>query len=467
MASRSVDDYSCPVCHEIFSDPVVLSCSHSFCKDCLQRWWRMKGSRECPCCKIRSSKSDPPRNLVLKNLCEALLAQQAPAESEALCSLHSEKLKLFCLDHQQPVCVVCRDSKMHNSHKFRPIDEAAADQKEALQKVLKPLQERLEIFKEAKCNCNQTADHIKVQTQNTEKRIKEQFKKLHDFLRKEEEVRISALREEEKQKSQKMKEKIEALNREIAALSNTIRTTEVELRADDISFLKNYKAALKRIQQRPLLDDPELVSGALLDEVKHLGNLTFNIWNKMKEIITYTPVILDPNTADHELVLSEDLTSVRHGGRGQLPKNLERTKFSCSVLGSEGFNSGTHCWEVAVGANRDWELGVLGEHPQKSGRLLSVLWRIMFSDGKYTAFSTVGSEKDLPVEKQLQKIRVHLDFDEGKLEFSDVDTDTLIHTFTHTFTYTLFPYIYTENQVPLMIFPVKLSVKVGNLKGKI
>uniref|UniRef100_A0A3Q0S6Z6 RING-type domain-containing protein n=1 Tax=Amphilophus citrinellus TaxID=61819 RepID=A0A3Q0S6Z6_AMPCI len=31
---------SCPVCHDIFQDPVILSCSHSFCKACLQRWCR-------------------------------------------------------------------------------------------------------------------------------------------------------------------------------------------------------------------------------------------------------------------------------------------------------------------------------------------------------------------------------------------------------------------------------------------
>ncbi len=35
MASLS-EDFSCPVCNEIFKDPVVLSCSHSVCKECLQ-----------------------------------------------------------------------------------------------------------------------------------------------------------------------------------------------------------------------------------------------------------------------------------------------------------------------------------------------------------------------------------------------------------------------------------------------
>ncbi|XP_029287560.1 nuclear factor 7, ovary-like [Cottoperca gobio] len=455
MSSRSEEDLCCPVCHEIFKNPVVLSCSHSFCKDCLLRWWKGKERRECPCCKRRSSKSDPPRNLALKNLCEAFLLDR-----DHRCSLHSEKLQLFCLDHQQSVCLVCRDSKTHNNHRFRPIDEAAQDLKEELQKSLKPLEEKLKIFKEVKGNCDQTAEHIKVQARHTEMHIKEQFKKLHRFLQEEEEARICALRDEEDEKSQVMKEKIEALSRDIADLSDTIKVTEKELRAENVSFLQNYKAAVQRVQQRPLLEDPQLVSGALINEAKHLGNLSFIIWNNMREMVSYTPVILDPNTSDPELIVSEDLTSVRAGEKRQLPKNPERTKFSCSALGTKGFNSGTHSWDVDVGDNKDWELGVLGENIQKNGRLQSGLWRILFSNSKFTAFSTLGQEEDLPVKKKLRRIRVHLDFDKGNLSFFDLDTNTHIHTFTHTFTDTLFPYIYTENHLPLKILPAKVSVMV-------
>ncbi|XP_020505157.1 E3 ubiquitin-protein ligase TRIM39-like [Labrus bergylta] len=461
MASCSEEDLCCSVCSDIFKHPVILSCSHSFCEACLQRWWRKKQAQQCPFCK-RLSESEPLYNLELENLCEALLQkdQRASSDSEDLCSLHSYRLRLFCLDHQQPACVICRNSQNHINHTFRPIDETAIERKEDLEDFLKPLEDKLERCNKVKEHWDETGKHIKAQAADTERQIKEQFKKLHQFLEEEEEARVSALREEEQQKSRRMKEEMEALSREIAALSDTVRATDEELVASHVSFLKNYKAAWERVEQHSL-ENPKLPSGALIDVAKHLGNLSFNIWNKMKDMVSYSPVILDPNTAGSRLIVSEDLTCVRRGEEEQpLPDNPERIKGWGSVLSSEGFNSGTHSWDVQVGQNTIWDVAVCEESADRSQHIYFRLLGIGMFDDEYTLCTPSGNPVVVSVVGRPQRIRLNLDWDKGKLSFSDPDTNTHIHTFTHTFTEKLFPYIWCGESPALKILPLKVSVTV-------
>ncbi|XP_052406531.1 nuclear factor 7, ovary-like isoform X1 [Carassius gibelio] len=440
MASLSEDDIACPVCQEIFKNPVVLSCSHSVCKECLQQFWTTKKTQECPVCRRRSSKENPPVSLALKNLCESFLKERNEVRSsgsEEICSLHSEKLKLFCLEDKQPVCLVCVNSQKHDNHKFRPIDEVVSSYKEELNTALKSLQEKLKDNEKTKGELEKTAEHIKSQAEHTERQIKQQFEKLHQFLRDEEEATITALREEEEQKKQMMKEKLEEMNRHISALSHTIKDTEEKMRASDVCFLKEFPVSMERVQisSQP---DPQTPSGALIHVSRYLGNLSFRVWKKMQDIVQNTPVILDPNTAYQDLVLSDELTSVRYSSDHSVPDNPERfDSYSC-VLGSEGFNSGTHCWDVEVKQSKYWSLGVTTASNQRKG------WGFFNTDVWCVWYNQYGVSlaSGFHVKQNLDHVRVNLDYDRGTVSFSDLVTNTHLHTFTISFTHTLFPFFW-------------------------
>ncbi|XP_036373535.1 tripartite motif-containing protein 35-like isoform X1 [Megalops cyprinoides] len=464
------EDLTCPICRDIFSDPVVLRCSHSFCKACLQQYWAQAVSQECPVCRKTSSLKSPPRNLALKNLCEAFSKQRiqrAAAGSEALCTLHGKKLRLFCLEDEEPICLVCQTSEKHEKHKLRPVQEAALKYKEELQTVLRPLQKKLQALNEEKIKRDQAAELIKSQAQETEQQIKKEFEKLHHFLQQEEVVMMTVLKEEQQQKSRAMKERIEKISKDISCLTNTIRAIEQEMKADDISFLQSCRNAMSRAQCN--MEDPEtLTPEAYINVAKYLGNLKYRVWEKMLGMVHYAPVTLDPNTKGANLILSEDLTSVRYSEeRAQNLDDPETFGTLPWVLGSVGFSSGRHSWDVEVGENPYWNLGVIKFKKSGDGytdwNRVEQFWNIGRRGGKYEARNTAEdfAKVRLPVRRRAKKVRVQLDWDAGELSFSDPTDSTPLHTFKHRFTGKVFPIFITKSDsAPLRICQLQVSAPV-------
>ncbi|XP_075325049.1 nuclear factor 7, brain-like [Odontesthes bonariensis] len=445
-----VESYlSCHVCSETFRDPVSLSCSHSFCSSCLQKFWERAENRNCPICKRKSSKENLLVNFSLKELADSFAGRLKSGSSDTergenvlklMCSKHQEEPRLFCEDEQRAVCPVCEFS-LHQSHKVVPVEQAVGDLKEQLKSDLKSLQDKRNKYKQVEETYDDVIQHSKKQLLSTERQIRAEFNKLHQFLKEEEESRLAALREEEEQKRKTVSREMKRIQEQISSLSDSICAVEEELQKDNVPFLSSYKPTQSRARAQCSLSDPQLLSGALTDVAKHLGNLSFRVWEKMKEKVHFSPVILDPNTADDRLYLSDDLTSVRHGDtEQQLPDNPERNMKYPTVFGSEGFSSGKHSWEVEVGDHPSWEVGLVKESVDRKGELLPSpkygIWCLWHYDGKYT----VGDGKTVTVKKSLQRIRVQLDYDRGEVSFYNSEDETHIYTHRDTFTEKLFPY---------------------------
>lgn len=225
--------------------------------------------------------------------------------------------------------------------------------------------------------------------------------------------------------------------------------------------------------------------GALIDVAKYVGSLSFHVWDKMQKIVRYSedahpragpgcpcvsfsrstclsaPVTLDPNTAAPWLVLSDDLASVSDSKEKQkLPNNPERYDPDTGVLGREGFTTGKHAWDVSVGDNTAWVVGVAKASVTRKKKVSSVLKNgylcIYFYHKMY--FAGTSPLTRLNLRRNPEKVRVQLDCDRSRVSFYDLQDNTHIYTFKHAIA-EVFPYFWVGcQQCPLTIQPLDVSV---------
>lgn len=144
-------------------------------------------------------------------------------------------------------------------------------------------------------------------------------------------------------------------------------------------------------------------------------------------------VTLDPNTAKAKLYLSEDCKIVRWGRYEQkLPSNPKRFKFHPCVLGSRGFTSGWHCWEVEISREGVWAIGVAKESVPRETDLPLVpeedVWALCHINSGYKAL-THPTVTPLTLRSVPQRVRICLDCQEGRVVFFDALSKARIFAF--------------------------------------
>ncbi|XP_067412292.1 butyrophilin subfamily 1 member A1-like [Emydura macquarii macquarii] len=170
--------------------------------------------------------------------------------------------------------------------------------------------------------------------------------------------------------------------------------------------------------------------GKLTEEV---GKRDLEIgWRRHVAPIEEANVTLDPGTAHPLLVLSEDGKSVRWAEtRQDLPDNPERFNTELYVLGCEGFTSGRHCWEVEVGDELYWAVGVARESVRRKGSPSLSPWDgggicAVGCLGQFWALTFPGTP--LHLRWVPCRIQVCLDCDRVQVTFFDAGKKDLIFT---------------------------------------
>ncbi|NXS90067.1 TRI35 protein, partial [Erpornis zantholeuca] len=453
------EELLCPICYDPFREAVTLSCGHNFCKGCVSRSWENR-RHACPVCKENSSLEDLRVNHTLNNLVEMILKEEGQRKSRgaALCPIHHEEPKFFCLEDKELACFACQNSKQHEGHKMKPVQEAAADFRAKLANMESSLRDKAKDFGTVRRSYESISRHNEVRSERSQ-RIPEHWSCLggdtrkfacsggrHRHSRLEQAAAIP--RRNRRGWSGRGRGDSGRWTRNPApprANSGGILSEFRDLIPGVSSFLfQTHKNRKRRIACT--VEQPEAVpSGMLLDVAKYLGSLQYNVWKKMLDTITAVPFSLDPNSAAGWLSVSEDLSSVSNRGYKLSVENPERFTSAPCILGSRGFSEGFHSWEVDLGGLTNWRVGVCRPHRDSHWTFhhdsRSGFWYIYHLPGKdeCRASNAVRSEA---APGNLRRIRVELDCTEGELSFYDADLRSHIYTFHEKFGGVVFPYFY-------------------------
>ncbi|XP_034645023.1 zinc finger protein RFP-like [Trachemys scripta elegans] len=448
------EEATCPICLEYFTEPVTLECGHNFCRACISQCWEGSTTAvSCPQCRETVQQRNLRPNRQLANVVEIVkrlsLRAAKGAGGDGVCDRHQEALKLFCEEDQTPICVVCDRSRAHGAHTVVPIEEAAQEYKEKIQAHLKILREEREKLLGFKVTGEGKSQEYLKQTQTERQKIVSEFQQLRWFLEEQERLLLSQLEKLDEEIVRIQNENVSKLSEEISRLSELISEMEGKCQKPASEFLQNIRSTLSRWEkgkfQQPEEISPELeerVSGfsqktiALLEALrKFKDTLPSALERKTGELLgahRQANMTLDPDTAQPQLVLSQDQKSVRWGHtRQDLPNNPERFDPEPCVLGCERFTSGRHCWEVEVGDGGFWAVGVARESVRRKGGIShnpeGGIWAV---ERDWSQFRVLTSPvTPLPLSRVPSRIRICLDCDQGQVTFIDADDEAPIFTF--------------------------------------
>ncbi|XP_006860604.1 PREDICTED: butyrophilin subfamily 1 member A1-like [Chrysochloris asiatica] len=183
--------------------------------------------------------------------------------------------------------------------------------------------------------------------------------------------------------------------------------------------------------QAPSGDTPATRRGSV--QVPDLFRFNVNVHvNWKKKYFQAENVVLDPDTAHRNLILSEDGRCVTWNEKPQeLPENEQRFSALPCVLGQQPINSGTRYWEVEVGDSGFWDLGICRDNVMRKGRIVikpeDGFWAIRFYKNEYWALTS--PETMLTLKKHPTKVGIFLDYEYCRISFYNMSDNSHIHTF--------------------------------------
>ncbi|XP_021488104.1 pyrin isoform X2 [Meriones unguiculatus] len=235
---RSQDKAACPLCHTQEGDLRGSTLVQSFCS-CSIAPGDPKASGRCsPVCP-------QCQHPLASKSCGAQSPQLLPQ-----CPRHMKQVQLlFCEDHREPICLICRLSQEHQGHRVRPIEEAALEYKEQIQQQLERLRELRGSVEEHRRQGDKKTENALKQTETQTQRASCQLEKLYQFLEQQEQLFVTWL-QELGQTISKVRETCDTrVSQDIALLDELIGELEAKQDQPEWKLLQDIGVTLHRAER--------------------------------------------------------------------------------------------------------------------------------------------------------------------------------------------------------------------------
>ncbi|KAK1157439.1 hypothetical protein AOXY_G25119 [Acipenser oxyrinchus oxyrinchus] len=420
----------CPICLEVFAEPLMLQCGHSYCKSCLSSMTLDPyGQLRCPVCRCEVDGGSSPPNVSLARIVEAMRELNDSHPELESCLQHHNPLSLFCEQDQEVICGLCSSIGAHRNHKITPLTSVYSRMKEDLSALLTEIQTQKRKLEEQICKMAYNKSRITNECDVFKWVIRKEFGELRRCLEEEESIFMLTVESRAAALISTLQKQVDEMAENLGKFQEIEGTLEQLNNESQLSFIRKYGSiapGCREAQQKQQRRD-RVYSAITFKPGFHHDDIKITVWKKLHRRVLPAPeaLKLDPLTAHPMLKLSLNDTVVECGALvNRLPNNPERFSYSYCTLTSRGFSSGKHYWEVTVGSKSKWRLGLIKGTTSRKGKLLkspeSGVWLIGLKDSRlYEAFASHRTA--LPLASRPAKIGVFLDYEKGELTFYNAD----------------------------------------------
>ncbi|KAK3563377.1 hypothetical protein QTP86_023329, partial [Hemibagrus guttatus] len=421
----------CPVCLEVFTDPITTPCGHNFCKSCITQSWDTSPQCNCPYCKEKfTMRPELKINITLREVADHFKnrSKETPESLEVLCDVctgvkqnaikscldcgvtfctshlephinvpkykkhklikavknlekytcqkHERPLELFCRDDQMYLCQFCTEGD-HKDHKVIPLEEESGQRKVRDTDIsVKYSHEEYKLIKILHLMENYFTillDKSSRSLQSDSDSV-EVFTSLIHSIERCQAGLLEVMEEKQKAAEKQAEGLIKDLEQEIEKLKKRDADLEQLSHTDDHLYFLQVSVPFSITQPQftrycaSNWTEISINTELSVDALRTaLPQLQKTLNEKLRETVD---VVLDPDTASPFLILSDDGKQVTCGNAKQnLPDTPKRFTNYLIVLGKQRFSSGRFYFEVQVSGKTDWRLGVARESVYRKSKI--------------------------------------------------------------------------------------------------